>query len=164
MKRYIRSSRFNYDSPYARKALATQARDFLGVDVTSLSEQDVIEVNGLDWRLAYIERYPRAIKYNFINDVTYRTITVTKFPDHPEWLRMSSLDSSLDTDVAIDTIINSNKPCVYTHGYAYRHPTTYRVPISKEKAIEIIERSDAVDVEEEADVFHINTLGGNDLL
>ena len=162
---YVRASQFNYDSPYARKALAIQARDFCDIDVTALNEQDIVEVGGLNWRLYNIERYPRAIKYNFINEDTRRTITVTKTPGHPEWLRMSSFDSSLNADIAAEAILNSDKQCVYTHGIGYRHPTTYRVPISKEKAIDIIyNASDVVDVEEEADVFHINTLGGNDLL
>jgi len=161
---YVKAA-FNYESPYARKALRIQARDFCDIDVTSLKKQDVVSVGGLDWRLYYVERYPRAIKYNFINDDTGRTITITKTPGHPEWLRMSSFDSSLNADVAADAILNSNKPCVYTHGISYRHPTTYRVPISKDKAIDIIySAADVVDVEEEADVFHINTLSGNDLL
>jgi len=155
MKRYIRSS--------TNAARTTQARDFVNIDVTSLKEQDIVNVNGLDWRLYYIQEYPRAIQYNFINDDSNRKITVTKTPGHPEWLRMSSVDSSLNERVAIDTILNSNKPCVYTHGLEYRHPTTCRVPISKEKAIEIIKSPNTVDVEEEADVFHINTLSGNDL-
>ena len=155
----------NYDSPNAGRALKVQARDFYDIDVTAMSSGDTVQVKGLDWRLAFIEKFPRAIEYNFINDDTGRTITVTKTPGHPEWLRMSSFDSSLNVDIAIDTILNSNKPCVYTHGLAYRGPTTYRVPISKEKAVDIIKNGkDVVDVEEEANAFHINTLSGNDLL
>ena len=159
---YIQATRINYDSPYARQALAIQARDFVNVDVTSLKTQDTVEVGGLLWRLYYVEKYPRAIEYNFINDDTGRRITVTKTPDHPEWLRMSYFDSSLNVDVAIDTILNSDKPCVYTYGLTYRNPTTYRVLISKDKAISLI-KSGGVDVEEEADAFHINKLSGNDL-
>lgn len=163
MKRYVRASRFNYDSPYASKALDIQARDFMGIDMSKLSEGDIIGVRGLDWRLYNIGNYPRAIKYEFINDDTGRTITVHKFPGHPEWLRMSSTDSSLNVAMAVDAIRKSNKPCVFTYGLAFRNPTTYRVPISKEEAIEIIKSRDAVDVEEEADVFHINKLSGSDL-
>jgi hypothetical protein len=157
MKIYVRSSQFN-------KASDIQARDFMGIDMSKLSEGEIIEVRGLDWLLYHIDSYPRAIEYKFFNDDTDRTITVKKFPGHPEWLRMSSVDSSLNVDMAVDAIRNSNKPCVYTYGLAYRHPTTYRVPISKEEAIKIIKGRDAVDVEEEADVFHINKLSGSDLV
>lgn len=163
MKIYVRASRFNYDSPYARKALDIQARDFMGIDMSKLSRGEVIEVRGLNWRLYHIGSYPRAIEYEFINDDTGRKITVSKFPGHPEWLRMSSVDSSLNVDMAVDAIRNSNKPCVFTYGLAFRNPTTYRVPISKEEAIKIIKSRDTVDVEEEADVFHINKLSGYDL-
>ena len=146
-----------------RVAMQTQARDFYDVDVTSLQRGDIVNVNGLDWRLSYIEKFPRAIHYNFINDDSGRKIQVTKTPGHPEWLRMSSFDSSLNVDVAIDTILNSDKPCVYTLGVSYRNPTTYRVPISKEEAIRIIKGDNVVDVEEQEDVFHINAYSGNDL-
>ena len=146
-----------------RKASSTRPIDFSGIVLGPLSYGDIVNVNGLEWRLCNIEKYPAAIHYKFINDDTGKTIKLTKTPGHPDWLRMSSIDGSLDEGIAINTILHSNKSCVYTHGLSYRNPTTYREPISKEEAIEIIKDNTLVDVKEESDVFLINTFSENDM-
>ncbi len=53
---------------------------------------------------------------------------------------------------------------LYTHGLAYRHPTTYKQPISKERAIQIIDNADFLDVDAtHSDAIYLNTYSGDDM-
>ncbi len=63
----------------------------------------------------------------------------------------------------IGKINNTNKVILYTHGLGYRNPTTYKVPIEKEKAIELIKKESLVDFMEYTNCLYINTFSGNDL-
>lgn len=68
------------------------------------------------------------------------------------------------TDQEIREFIkNTNKPLVYTYGYAWKSPTTYRVPIDKEEALKRIERNSLTDITEEDEVIHINQFSENDM-
>lgn len=65
---------------------------------------------------------------------------------------------------AIEFINSTTKPIKYTYGLGYRHPTTYKVPITKEKAIEYINKDySMLDVEEYEDYVHLNGYSDNDL-
>ena len=66
-------------------------------------------------------------------------------------------------DDVIAYVKESDKPCVYTYGFEYRHPTTHRVPLTKDEAIEKIKKNSFVDVTEEKDVIHINAYSDNDM-
>ena len=68
------------------------------------------------------------------------------------------------TDKEIREFIkNTNKPLVYTYGYAWKSPTTYRVPIDKEEALKRIEKNGLTDITEEDEVIHINQFSENDM-
>jgi len=68
-----------------------------------------------------------------------------------------------DKNDAINYIEKLDKPCVYTYGLEYKHPTTHRVPVTKEEAIEKIKNNSLVDITEETDVIHINAYSSNDM-
>ena len=70
--------------------------------------------------------------------------------------------SNCDKEEAIELIKNTNKKFVYTYGLTYRNPTTYRVPITRDKALDYA-KSSIVDITEEDNVIHINRYSGNDL-
>lgn len=59
-------------------------------------------------------------------------------------------------------IKKTTKPIVYTYGLGYRNPTTYRVPITKEKAFEYLDRC-MIDITAETTCIHINEFSGNDM-
>lgn len=63
----------------------------------------------------------------------------------------------------IDFIKTSNKPCKYTYGFKYRGPSTYEVPISASKAIEYINKSYLIDVEERDSFIDVNEYSNNDM-
>lgn len=78
-------------------------------------------------------------------------------------IKMSFYDGTLNETKAIEIIKNSDKPCVYTYGFKYRNPTTREVPISKERAIEIISQGGFLDITEYEDRFDLNTYSSNDM-
>ena len=78
-------------------------------------------------------------------------------------LNMSFYRNTLNPDVAKDYIAKSDKPCKYTFGLLYRDPTTKRVPISKERAFEIIDSQSFLDIEEFEDYIHLNAYSSNDM-
>lgn len=58
----------------------------------------------------------------------------------------------------------SKRKLLYTHGLAYRHPTTYRQPITKERAMQIIDSADYLDVDAtHNDAIYLNTYSGDDM-
>lgn len=76
---------------------------------------------------------------------------------------MSFYNGTFKVDKAIELISDTNKEINYTYGFEYRGPTTYRVPIDKEKAIEIIKRNGFIDITEYEDWIHINEYSVNDM-
>lgn len=58
----------------------------------------------------------------------------------------------------------SKRKLLYTHGLAYRHPTTYKQPISKVRAMQIIDSADFLDVDAtHSDTIYLNTYSENDM-
>ena len=78
-------------------------------------------------------------------------------------LKMSFYHGTLNKQKAIEVIKESEKPCVYTLGFSWKNPTTYREPVTEEKAIDIIKNADLLDITEEEKVFHLNAFSGNDM-
>ena len=77
-------------------------------------------------------------------------------------IEMSFYNGTLDKKKAEEFIKNTDKPIVYTYGFEYRNPTTHRKPISKEKAIQILNEEWCDLTEEENDV-HLNAFSANDM-
>lgn len=64
---------------------------------------------------------------------------------------------------ARELINRTDKELLYTDGFKYRNPTTYLVPITKEKALELVVEGNFVDVTEREDYIDINTYSSNDM-
>ena len=60
-------------------------------------------------------------------------------------------------------IANTNKKILYTYGLRYRHPSTMDAPISKEKALAILERGGFIDVDENENAISITEYSTNDM-
>ena len=78
-------------------------------------------------------------------------------------MKMSFYNGTLNRKEAKEFIKNSSKPCVYTYGLGFRNPTTHRKPITKEKALEIIDNEGFLDITEETTVIHLNAFSENDM-
>lgn len=78
-------------------------------------------------------------------------------------LKMSFMEGTLDKDKAKEFIKNTDKDLVYTYGYEFKNPTTHRVSISKERAIDIIDCESLLDITEETNCIHLNAFSGNDM-
>lgn len=68
-----------------------------------------------------------------------------------------------DRDETINYLKKTNKPIKYTHGLGYRSPTIHKVPVTREKAIEIFKGYGLCDVTEHDDYVHVNTFSDNDM-
>ncbi len=78
--------------------------------------------------------------------------------------KMSLYDGTLDRKVAAQLIEETRKPIRYTYGFAWKNPTTLRVPISKNRALEIVEKGlYTMDFVEYEDYIHINEFSGSDM-
>jgi len=78
-------------------------------------------------------------------------------------LKMSFFDGSMDKEKLKEFIRETEKEIKYTHGLGYRGPTTHNKPISKEKALKIVENYGLLDAIEMEDYLHLNTYSGDDM-
>ena len=78
-------------------------------------------------------------------------------------LKMSFYDGTLNRKVLRAAVETTDKEIVYTHGLIFRHPTTYRKPISKTEAFRIIDNESLLDATEEANCIHLNSYGESDM-
>jgi hypothetical protein len=78
-------------------------------------------------------------------------------------LKMSFFDGSMDKEKLKEFIRETEKEIKYTHGLGYRGPTTHNKPISKEKALKIVENYGLLDAMEMEDYLHLNTYSDNDM-
>ena len=78
-------------------------------------------------------------------------------------LKMSFYDGTLNRDMLIAVIETTDKPIVYTYGLIYRHPTTYRKPVSKKEAVNIVKKESLLDATEEETCIHLNAFGDSDM-
>ena len=63
----------------------------------------------------------------------------------------------------IEYINKAEKEIKRTHGFSWKNPTTYKVAIGKENAINLIKKSSLIDITEEEDFIHLNTFSPNDM-
>lgn len=70
--------------------------------------------------------------------------------------------SNCTKEEAKELIRTTDKGFIYTYGLGYRNPTTHRVPITREKALEYADDG-IVDITEEENFIHINRYSSNDL-
>ena len=78
-------------------------------------------------------------------------------------LKMSFYNGTLNRDVLKNFIENTNKEIRYTFGLEYRNPTTHKVLMSKEKALDIVKNESRLDAEEFDTYLHLNAFSDNDL-
>lgn len=78
-------------------------------------------------------------------------------------LKMSFYNGTMNRETLSNFINTTDKPIKYTYGLGYRGPTTYRVPINKERALGIVKNESLLDATEEAECLHLNAYSGNDM-
>ena len=74
-----------------------------------------------------------------------------------------SPEKSYNKDRALALVHLSKKLIKYTHGLGYRGPSIHNQPITKDKALEIIEKESLIDIRESEAGIQINTYDSNDL-
>ena len=67
---------------------------------------------------------------------------------------------------AIETILSTDKKILYTYGWKWKNPTTYKVPVTKEEAVEIIKAGHWAhfDLTDKGDYLDLNLYSANDML
>ena len=78
-------------------------------------------------------------------------------------LKMSFSNKTLKRDELVGFIQTTTKPILYTYGFAYRHPTTYKKPITVDEAIQIAKNECFLDADEYDEYLHLNAFSSNDL-
>lgn len=78
-------------------------------------------------------------------------------------LNMSFYNGTLKRDVLKAVIETTEKPIVYTYGYAWKNPTIHRKPVTKEQALDIVKEEDLLDAKEEESCIHLNAFSSNDM-
>ncbi len=70
--------------------------------------------------------------------------------------------SNCTKEDAVNFLRTTNKPIKYTYGFEYKHPTTHKVPIDAETAIQNMNKH-WTDVTEYEDYVHVNSYSDNDM-
>ena len=78
-------------------------------------------------------------------------------------LKMSFYDGTLDKAKAKEVIAETEKELKYTYGLTFRNPTTNKKPITKEEALQIIDRESLLDINEYEDYILLNAFSSNDM-
>lgn len=78
-------------------------------------------------------------------------------------INMSFYNGTLNKDRLKAFIEKTDKPIRYTYGFKYKSPTTLNVPVSKEKAMQIVDSQSMLDAKELDDVLDLNAYSGNDM-
>ena len=76
---------------------------------------------------------------------------------------MSFYRGTLDKGCLKAFIEKTDKPIRYTYGFKYRNPTTLNVPVSKEKALQIVDSQSLLDAKELDDVLDLQAYSSNDM-
>lgn len=69
----------------------------------------------------------------------------------------------ITTDFITAVITKTTRPLTYTHGLSFRNPTTHNVPLTKQRALDIVKNNSWLDVKATADKIHLNTYSENDM-
>lgn len=77
-------------------------------------------------------------------------------------MRMSFYNGTLDR-AKLKELVKAADDIRYTFGLAYRNPTTNRVRITKEQALEIIKTESLLDADDEQGYLHLNAYSDNDM-
>lgn len=78
-------------------------------------------------------------------------------------LKMSFHNGTLDRDSVKSFIESTTKPIVLTVGFKWKNPRTLMKPISKEKALNIVEKDMWIDVDERSNELEITQYSQNDM-
>jgi hypothetical protein len=78
-------------------------------------------------------------------------------------IKMSFYDGTMNKDRLKAFIEETDKPIRYTYGLRYRNPVTKDVPVSKEKALQIVDSQSLLDARELEDCLDLNAYSGNDM-
>lgn len=78
-------------------------------------------------------------------------------------LKMSFYHGTLNKEELKKFIEGTEKPIRYTYGFKYRNPTTKDVPISKERALQIVLEESLLDATEYEDYLDLNAYSEGDM-
>ena len=78
-------------------------------------------------------------------------------------LKMSFYNGTLDRNVLLETIKNTDKKILFTFGFTWKNPTVCKLPISVDEAIRTVNEEAFLDATEYDDYIHLNAFGVNDL-
>ena len=78
-------------------------------------------------------------------------------------LKMSFYHGTLNKQELKDFINKTSKPIRYTYGFKYKSPTTMNEPVSKEKALEIVDSQALLDAKELDGCLDLNAYSENDM-
>lgn len=79
-------------------------------------------------------------------------------------LKMSFCNKKMDRSELVKFIQTTTKPILYTYGFAYRHPTTYKKPVTVDEAVQIVKEEFYLDADEYDEYLHLNAFSSNDML
>lgn len=80
------------------------------------------------------------------------------------WSSINNKNGKFKTKEEVIEYINSSKKDIkHTHGFTFKNPITYKKPIEKELAINFVEYSDLIDIEETDNFIHLNTFSSSDM-
>ena len=78
-------------------------------------------------------------------------------------LKMSFYNGTLNRQILTDFISTTDKPIRYTYGLSFKNPTTNKVLIGREKALQIVKSEGFLDATEKEDCLYLQAYSANDM-
>ena len=128
-------------------------------DLKELNDELSFEIRKME---AVIADYQAEIEVN--NDgilALQRQLKQIELENMP--IDMSFYHGTLNKDRLKAFIKKTDKPIRYTYGFKFRNPTTLNVPVSKEKALDIVDSQSMLNAKELDDVLDLQAFSSNDM-
>jgi hypothetical protein len=133
-------------------------------------KQKIADIEELNGELSFEIRRMKAIIADYQDAITVNNDEILALKHMLKQLELESMPidmsfyrGTLNKDRLKAFIEKTDKPIRYTYGLKYRNPTTLNVPVSKERALQIVDSQSMLDAKELDDVLDLQAFSSNDM-
>ena len=133
-------------------------------------KQKIADIEELNGELSFEIRRMKAIIADYQDAIAVNNDEILALKHMLKQLELESMpidmsfyNGTLDRDRLKAFIKKTDKPIRYTYGLKYRNPTTLNVPVSKERALQIVDSQPMLDAKELDDVLDLQAYSSNDM-
>lgn len=133
-------------------------------------KQKIADIEELNGELSFEIRRMKAVIDDYQDAITVNNDEILALKHLLKQVELESMPidmsfyrGTLNKDRLKAFIEKTDKPIRYTYGLKYRNPTTLNVPVSKERALQIVDSQSMLDAKELDDVLDLQAFSSNDM-